>query len=109
MPLASAASETNVRTVPSVFFIAKSENKNQVHYGIHLDEACTPAGGAPVFAYWRMLERGPFETEPVLPREVPAYGFVQSTVLRDRPAGRVFVTLNALPKRPIAIDSSLSG
>jgi hypothetical protein len=48
------------RAVQSIFFIAKSENKNQVHYGIRLDEACSPAGDSPMFAYWRMLERGPF-------------------------------------------------
>jgi hypothetical protein len=110
LPIAGARGpDSDARTIRSVFFIAKSENKNQVHYGIRLDEACAPAGDAPVFAYWRMLERGPLETEPLLAREVPAYGFVQSRVLRDRPGGRVMVTLNALPKRPITIDSAPGG
>ena len=110
IPLAAArGSDIDPHSIHSVFFIAKSENKNQVHYGIRLDEACAPAGNAPVWAYWRMLERGPFEIEPILAREVPAYGFVQSTVSRDRQGGRVVLTLNALPKRPIAIDSSPGG
>jgi hypothetical protein len=110
IPVAAARPpDSDARSIRSLFFIAKSENKNQVHYGIRLDEACAPAGEAPVFAYWRMLERGPFEIEPLLPREVPAYGFVQSRVLRDRPGGRVMVTLNALPKRPITIDSAPGG
>jgi hypothetical protein len=113
MPLAAARGPDSdlrdLHSVRSVFFIAKSENKNQVHYGIRLDETCAPVGDAPVFVYWRMLERGPFETEPLLAREAPAYGFVQTTVLRDRRGGRVMVTLNALPKRPIAIESAPAG
>ena len=47
------------RSLGSVFFVAKSENRNEVHYGFALDAACSPAGPAPVFAYWRMRERGP--------------------------------------------------
>jgi hypothetical protein len=42
--------------VRSVFFIAKSQNRNQVHYGIRLDRECNPIGTRPVFAYWRMFE-----------------------------------------------------
>jgi hypothetical protein len=92
--------------VQSVFFVAKSENKNQVHYGIRLDEACVPAGESPVFAYWRMLEHGPLSTEPLLVREVPAYGLQKQHVMRDERGGRVFTTLNALPKRMIVIESA---
>jgi len=93
--------------VRSVFFIAKSENANQVHYGVRLDEACAPVAPSPVFAYWRMLERGPLATEPLLSREIRAYGFAeQRVVARDEHGGRARVTLNALPSRPIFIDSS---
>lgn len=38
--------------VATVFYIAKSENNVQVHYGVRLDEACRPVGSSPVFAYW---------------------------------------------------------
>lgn len=38
--------------VRSVFYVAKSENQNQVHYGLRLDAACRPVGKRPVFAYW---------------------------------------------------------
>ena len=38
--------------VHSVFHVAKSENQNQVHYGLRLDAACRPVGKRPVFAYW---------------------------------------------------------
>jgi hypothetical protein len=102
--------DRDAHSVRSVFFVAKSENSNQVHYGIRLDETCAPSGDAPVFAYWRMLERGPLATEPLLARETPAYGFAaQHAAPRDGPGGHVVVTLNALPKRPIAIDSTASG
>jgi hypothetical protein len=91
-----------------LFFVAKSQNKNQVHYGIHLDEACVPVGAAPVFAYWRMLERGPSATEPLLAREARAYGFAdQRVIARDEHGGRVRVTLAALPARPILVQSWL--
>ena len=96
--------------VRSVFFVAKSENRNEVHYGIALDAACAPAGPHPVFAYWRMRERGPLATEPLLSLEVPAYGVAaQHIASRGERGGRVVVTLNALPRRPIAIDSAVDG
>jgi hypothetical protein len=105
--IAHGGADREGRTIRSVFFIAKSENKNQVHYGIHLDRACAPAGDAPVFAYWRMLERGPLATEPLIAQEQPAYGLsAQRVVKRREEGGSVLVTLNALPKRPIVIDST---
>jgi len=39
--------------VHSVFHVAKSENRNEVHYGLRLDAACRPVGKRPVFAYWK--------------------------------------------------------
>ncbi len=59
------------RALP-LFTISKSENKNQVQFAINVDERCAPIGEAPVFAYWRMLEKGPDATEPLLSRELPA-------------------------------------
>jgi len=38
--------------VRTVFYIAKSRNSVQVHYGLRLDIACRPVGSSPVFAYW---------------------------------------------------------
>ncbi len=93
--------------VSSVFFVAKSENKNQVHYGVRLDASCAPAGSQPVFAYWRMLEHGPTATEPLLSREQGAYGIAEQHVLeRSQEGGRVLVRLGALPDRPIAVETS---
>jgi len=60
--------------VTSIVLISKSDNQNQVHYGIRLDARCQPVGAGPVYAYWRMLERGPAVLEPLLAREEPLYG-----------------------------------
>ncbi len=89
-------------TLTSVLFVSKSENKNQVHYGVHLDDRCEFTSGAPVFAYWRMLERGPNVTEPLLPREQRGYGIARQEVQGDT----VRFTLRALPGRPITIHVS---
>jgi hypothetical protein len=90
--------------VSSAFFIAKSENRNQVHYGVHVDAACSPVGAAPVFAYWRMLEHGPAATEPLLSREVPAYGLAEQRVVERGPeGGRASVRLRALGNRTIDV------
>jgi hypothetical protein len=109
-PIVRPAAPEQGRSVRSVFFVAKSENRNQVHYGVALDASCTPAGPAPVFAYWRMRERGPLATEPLLSLEVPAYGVAEpQQVERGERGGRVVFRLNALPKRAIAIDASSDG
>ena len=109
-PLARGGSTGAERAVESVFFVAKSENRNEVHYGVALDARCAPAGASPVFAYWRMREHGPLATEPLLSREVPAYGLSwQHVVERDERGGRVVVGLNAVPGRAIAIDTAQDG
>jgi len=87
------------RTIPSVLFVSKSENKNQVHYGVRLDDQCAFVGSAPVYPYWRMLERGPNDTEPLLDREQRAYGIERQEIRGDT----VRVTLRALPDRPITV------
>jgi hypothetical protein len=105
-----ALGQERTRDISSVFFVAKSENRNQVHYGVHLDEACAPTGRSPVFAYWRMLEHGPLATEPLLAHEVRAYGVGEQRVLaREQGGGRVAVSLRALPARTIVVTSRAQG
>lgn len=101
-----ARGQARSRDVASVFFIEKSENRNQVHYGVHLDETCAPTGRSPVFAYWRMLERGPLATEPLLSLEQPAYGVASQRVLAS---GQVAVELGALRARRILVASRPQG
>jgi hypothetical protein len=89
-----------------LFTIAKSENKNQVQYAIRVDEHCVPASSAPVFAYWRMLEKGPDLTEPLLARELDAYGIEsQAVIARDPEGGKVSMVLRAVRSRAILIET----
>jgi len=87
------------------FFVSKSENRNQVHYAIRLSPlTCAPVDGAPVRAFWRMLERGPAVTEALLAREEPYYGISSQRVLaRGNAGGSVHLTLRAIPDRPILV------
>jgi hypothetical protein len=89
-----------------LFTVSKSENKNIVQYSLRVDRQCTPVTNAPVFAFWRMLEEGPSHTEPLLAREVKAYGVTSQVVTERRPdGGRVQLVLNAVPKRTIAVEA----
>jgi hypothetical protein len=94
-------------TLVPVFVIAKNENKNQVQYAVRLDDRCAPVGRTPVSAYWRMLERGPNQTAPLLPREARAYGLAsQEVIASDASAGQVRAVLAAIPGRPLTIVTS---
>src|SRR5262249_55269738 len=90
--------------VASAVFIAKSQNRNQVHCGGPVAGECRPVGDAPVFAYWRMLENGG-QLEPLLDREVPAYGLCEDQKVEATEAGRatIRVCLRALPDRPLRV------
>jgi uncharacterized protein DUF4833 len=104
---ARAGSPVPAGSSVAVFSIAKSENKNQVQYVIRVDDHCAPVGPAPVSAYWRMLEKGPAETAPILAREVRAYGLAsQAVVAKDASGGQTRVVLTALPGRPLTIATS---
>lgn len=98
---ATVATADPVGEIPSAFSIAKSSNKNQVHYAVEVDGACAPAGSAPVHPYWRMLERSPDATEPLQDREQRAFGIARQDVRGDD----VRIALRALPDRPITIHT----
>jgi hypothetical protein len=85
--------------VASVFFISKSENKNQVHYGLHLDSQCAPDGAQPVYAYWQMREGATPHVEGLLAREESAYGIASQVVTGTT----IRLVLRALPDRPILV------
>jgi hypothetical protein len=91
----------------SLFTIGKSQNKNLVQYAVHVDGQCVPVPGAPVFAYWRMLELGPTRIEPLLPRELSAYGSASQIITaRDANGGKIHLVLRALPARPISVETA---
>jgi len=91
--------------IASAFSISKSENKNQVHFAVHVDDQCRPAGPTPVEAYWRMLERGANVTEPLLREEERVYGIASQAV----EGARVTIRLRALSSRPISIATWKDG
>ncbi len=97
-----AAAAAPAGEIPSAFSIAKSSNKNQVHYAVEIDGACTPTGAAPVRPYWRMLERSPDATEPLLDREQRAYGIARQEV----EGTQIRIVLRALPDRPVTIHTA---
>jgi hypothetical protein len=89
-----------------LFSISKSENRNYVQFAEQLDASCAPIGSAPIYAFWRMLEHGPSAVEPLLALEQPAYGIASQSVLsRTEGHGLVRVTLRALPRSPLFVES----
>lgn len=102
---APAVKGSPARDADSAFFIARSTNRNQVHYGIRVDGDCRPQGDKPVHAYWRMLEKGARATEPLLGREGPAYGLGDVQQVEATASGwRVQLRLRAWPERTINVD-----
>jgi hypothetical protein len=100
----------HARPVASVFFIAKSQNRNEVHYGVHVDARCRLVAGMPVYGYWRDFERGPRAISPLLDLEQPAYGVSAASGLQNGPdRGRVSFHLRGLPERSVTVESFASG
>jgi hypothetical protein len=91
-------------SVNSVFHIAKSENRNQVHYAIDVDERCRPRGKAPVRGYWRELEEGPRVTDTLRDHQQRAYGLtVPRAITIGDDGGDVRVSLRALSDRLLRV------
>jgi hypothetical protein len=94
------------RPLGSVFHIAKSQNKNQVHYGVKVDAQCRPLGNSPVYGYWRDYEEGPKVTSPLLSHELPAYGLTRPRFIkRTETGGSVGIGLRGFPDRAITIET----
>jgi hypothetical protein len=104
--VSSVVLPTLANDVRSVFYISKSENGNQVHYGIKLNQNCLPANNRPVYVYW-LMESG--KTEGIVPvLETPAYGIGSQKVFGNN----VNIVLNGLKNRgveQIRLASSKSG
>lgn len=87
--------------VRSAFHIAKSENKNEVHFAIRLDEQCRLVGDEPVVAYWRDREVSEVETSELLFIERPAYDVGKVKVVSPR---HVRFVLRAIPQRAVDLE-----
>jgi hypothetical protein len=101
--VAAQVARAGAQAPPVVLRVTKSENRNEVHYRVRVDERCVPVGDRPVEAYWVMRERGG-GTEPLLTHEERAYGLgpQQVRVVREGRA-EVRVALRALPERPLRV------
>jgi hypothetical protein len=101
--LADPPAPREPREPKSVFLVAKSENKNQVHYAVRVDDACNVIGTDPLYGYWRMLEkRG--EIEPMLSREVRAYGLEPvQRIEKSGDATTIYARMNAIPDRILRV------
>jgi hypothetical protein len=92
--------------VQSVFFISKSENRNQVHYGVRVDARCRPDGARPVYGYWRDFEDGPTATSRLLDHEQSAYGLTAPRWVRPEGyGGQIRIGLRGFPDRPLTIET----
>jgi hypothetical protein len=61
--------------VPTLFYIAKSDNRDRVDYAIRLDASCHPGSDGATFPYWRDLERNPVSVHTMGMFARMAYGF----------------------------------
>jgi hypothetical protein len=91
--------------VPTAFYIAKSDDRNRVDYGIHLDEHCVPATDDAVFPYWREFENAPpVRVHTLGTFEYIAYGISrQQTVTKSPNGGIQVVKLRQFDKKPVRI------
>lgn len=87
-------------TPDSVFHIDRNKNRNQVHYGVRVDEDCRPIGPEPVYNYWLRREKDPPEVEALHFYQQAAYGFQKQNIESD---GRIEVRLRALPDRQLVV------
>ena len=85
--------------LPSVLVIAKSSNRNEVHYAAVVDDECAPTGAAPLRPYWRMLERGPSATEGLLDSEQRWLGLEHQEVAGNT----IQMSLRGMPTRKFTV------
>ncbi len=86
----------------SVLVIAKSSNKNQVHYAALVDDTCAPAGQSPVRPYWLMLERGLGVVEPLSDGEQRVLGLEHQEVTAES----IQFALRGMPTRTFTVHTS---
>jgi hypothetical protein len=66
--------------LPSVLVVTKSDNRNELHYGVLMNQACAPAVSDAIRPYWLMRERGPHVTETLSNRERDRLGVTHQDV-----------------------------
>ncbi|MGK7948282.1 MAG: DUF4833 domain-containing protein [Xenococcaceae cyanobacterium] len=103
---AISPSSAQNKSINSVFYISKSENRNQVHYNVNVNSSdCSPISSNPVNALWHMLEEGENKTEQLIDREQPFYGIGSQEVSGNK----VTFFIRALEKKDKPIELITSG
>lgn len=98
--------------VATVFFISKSDDRNRVDYGIHLDASCLPASGSPMVVYWREFEDGRDGrvTHGLNLFEGPVYGVGTQRVTETRADGVTMqIDIRALSSRRLEVRTGPEG
>jgi Domain of unknown function (DUF4833) len=100
-----SATHSYASSLNSIFFISKSDNGNQVHYGVQTNADCSLKPSKPAYPYWK-LKSG--QLEGLLSVEVPAFGIANQSVSSNE----VVIELNGFKTRgiskPITIRSTRS-
>ena len=90
--------------VRSLFVIGKNIDRDEVRYGVHLDEDCRPRGSEPIYAYWQQLVQGADVVEDLTFLDRTVYGIKEQRVTKRAPEeSKVLMTLKATPDRMIAV------
>jgi hypothetical protein len=90
--------------VRTVFHVAKSDDRNRVDYGIHLDGECQPIGSEPMYVYWHRFEPGQALYGDLNALDRRAYGIASQSVRTRSPAGTwTELRINALPDLRILV------
>lgn len=104
---ATASGAMQTPELPTVMVVTKSDNRNELHYGVVVDDACAPKGNTPLQPYWLMVEKGPHRTEPLSNREASLLGITHQEV----DGNHVRFVVNAMPERAFTaqLDHAANG
>jgi Domain of unknown function (DUF4833) len=81
-------------TLNSIFLITKSDNGNQVHYGVQTNPDCSLKTPKPVYPYWKLANG---RLEYLLALEVPAFGIASQSMSGNK----VVIEVNGFKSRGI--------
>ena len=91
-----------VKESDSLLFIERSKNKNQVHYAVKLNPDCTFANDAPVYGYWKVLEKGPDVIEELNTFDNIAYG-IENQMVDEKNKNEITFNLKAIESKKITL------
>jgi hypothetical protein len=111
-PAVARASESRFgkHDIQTLFAIGKNLDRNEVQYGIRLDQNCVPYGDAPVYAYWRQYEEGPTVTEDLNMLDRTVYGIKSQAVVKRSPdESKVLMTIKATDRTIAVVTHNRNG